>query len=303
MNKKILAAAIGAAMVAPLAAQADMKLSGRVAGELVSADGNINMMDFGNSRLQFDINDDSGFYARYAIDIRMGRLQSEISANDGKMRTNRDQYVGIKGGFGAIQAGRVAGAVKNIEGDPFIGTFLEYRNAFVKGGAWGSSSFINNMIEYNNKFGDMGLKVQYDGMDGSADKGSYGASVKAKLAGANIFLGANKRESTAEGYYKLGGNMKFGDFKVGLIYENDEANPGDEASYVLGVGFNMGGGLIDVSYTDKGADRTAAGYRVGWYKKQSKKAHWWLGYTQNGSLAAGQAGDTASFGGGVRVDI
>ena len=292
MNKKILAAAIGAAMIAPLAAQADMKLSGRVAGELVSLDGIIQFADFGNSRLQFDISDDSGFYARYAADIRLGRTG---------FGEDRDQYVGIKGGFGAIQAGRLAGAVKNIEGDPFIATFLEYRNAFVKGGSLGSSSFINNLLEYNNKFGDASVKLQYNPVDNTvdADGGSYGASIKAKLAGANVFAGLNSDESSGNSYYKLGGDMTFGDITGVLIYESDDAFAGDEASFVVGGRVKMGGGLIDVSYTDKGTLRTAAGYRVGFYKKQSKKAHWWVGYTQNGSGVS----DAAAFGGGVRVDI
>ena len=71
MNKKILAAAIGAAMVVPVAAHADIKVSGRVAADLVSLPSGgssygsgVTFADWGQSRLQFDGSSDSGLYAR-----------------------------------------------------------------------------------------------------------------------------------------------------------------------------------------------------------------------------------------------
>jgi hypothetical protein len=300
MNKKILAAAIGAALVAgPLAAQADLKISGRIAADITSADGGIAMSDSGHSRLQFDASDDSGWYTRAATDLR--------GWFGGGANSGRDVYVGIKGGFGSIQAGRMAGAVKNIEGDPFIATFLEYRNNFVKGGAYGSSSFLGNMLQYANKFGDASIKIQYNPTDDAiaGPNGDLGASIKAKLAGANVFAGYNNQGNVTDGtYYKLGGDMSFGDIKAKLIYENDNLIVGDEARFVVGAEFKVGGGMVDISYADKGNDRTAAAYRIGFMKKASKKARWWVGYTQNGSnKTPGVVGDTATFGGGARVDF
>jgi hypothetical protein len=299
MNKKILSAAIGAALVAgPLAAQADLKISGRLAADITSADGGIAMSDSGHSRLQLDASDDSGWYNRVAMDLR--------PIFGGGSATGRDFYVGFKGGFGSIQAGRMAGAVKNIEGDPFIATFMEYRNNFVKGGAYGSSSFIGNMLQYANKFGDASIKLQYNPTDDAiaGPNGDLGASIKAKLAGANVFAGYNNEGNSGNTYYKLGGDMSFGDIKAKLIYENDGAIVGDEASFVVGAELKLAGGMVDVSYSDKGNLRSAAAYRIGYMKKASKKARWWVGYTQNGSnKTPGVVGDTATFGGGARVDF
>lgn len=300
MNKKILSAAIGAALVAgPLAAQADLKISGRLAADITSADGGIAMSDSGHSRLQLDASDDSGWYNRVAMDLR--------PIFGGGSATGRDFYVGFKGGFGSIQAGRMAGAVKNIEGDPFIATFMEYRNNFVKGGAYGSSSFIGNMLQYANKFGDASIKIQYNPTDDAiaGPNGDLGASIKAKLAGANVFAGYNNEGNVTNGsYYKLGGDMTFGDIKAKLIYENDGLITGDEASFVVGAELKLAGGMLDVSYSDKGNLRSAAAYRIGYMKKASKKARWWVGYTQNGSnKTPGVVGDTATFGGGARVDF
>ena len=44
MNKKVIAMAVTAALAAPLAAQADLKVSGRVAADLVNA----NSQNFGD---------------------------------------------------------------------------------------------------------------------------------------------------------------------------------------------------------------------------------------------------------------
>ena len=299
MNKKVLAAAIAAAMVAPVA-QADLKISGRVAMELVSEDGAILAKDYGNQRLQMDWADESGFMGRIALDMR----QSKFTAPGSEFR---DYHTGYKGGFGTLMAGRLAGAGKNIEGDMYVGTFLELRNAFVKGGSYGSSSFINNMIEYNNKFGDAVFKLQYDPTENGSTavggkKGDLGASIKAKLAGANVWAAYNNQGDT-DTYWKLGGDMKFGEIKVRAVYENDDGATGDEASWALGADMGFGNdwtGTVD--YSDKGKNRAEAAYRVGVYKKFSKKAHMWVGYTQNGTSSSTTA-DIAAYGVGFRVDI
>ena len=302
MNKKVLAAAIAAAMVAPVA-QADLKISGRVAMELVSEDGNINAADYGNQRLQFDFSDESGFMGRMALDMRQSKFTGYDPTLTAPSATAayRDYYVGYKGSFGGLMAGRLAGAGKNIEGDKYVGTFLELRNAFVKGGKYGSSSFIDNMIEYNNKFGDSVVKLQYNPTDNGGAKGDLGASIKAKLAGAGVFAAYNNQGDTNT-YWKVGGNMKFGEFNTRLVYENDDGQA-EAASWVLGADMGFGNGWTGtVDYSDKGELRTESAYRVGVYKKFSKKAHMWAGYTQNGTSSTTTAA-FAAYGVGFRVDI
>lgn len=296
MNKKILTAAIGAAMVAgPLAAQADYKISGRVAGELLSNDGTIEFKDFGNSRLQFDMKD-GGFFARAAMDIRGLAKGTATSAIIG-----RDVYVGGGGSWGNLRAGRVAGAVKNLEGDPFIATFLEYRNGLIKGGSYGSSSFVNNMIQYDVKFGGNKLILQYDITDNGGKNGDTGISFKGKAGGFGYWAGwNNEANATGEGYWKVGGDWGMDIWKINLAYESDTTASVDTTAFIVGVGIKAGGGLIDFSYGDNGGDGTNAGYRLGWIKKETKKTRWWVGYSQNGSKAAT---DVASWGGGLRVDL
>ncbi len=302
MNKKILTAAIGAAMIAgPLAAQADLKISGRVAGELISNTGpGIVFGDTGNTRLQFDASNDSGGYLRMAMDMRP--LFGPVGAAS---PLGRDAYLGLKGDFGSLQAGTMANVGKNIEGDPFIATFLEMRNNAVKGGSYGSSSFNATMIQYANKIGDAKIKVQYDLTDNGGKKGDLGASVKTKLAGATVFVSYNNEGNVAGGgFYKLGGAMKFGDIKGKFQYESDTTGGVSGTTWVLGAEVGLGdGAMVDVSYSDTGQDGTNAWYRVGYVKKLNKKTRWFVGVTQNGGSKLGTTANTSTYGGGMRVDI
>jgi len=301
MNKKILTAAIGAALVAgPLAAQADYKISGSVSGSLVSQDGVILFQDNGRSRLQFDISDDSGWYGRIARDMRLGR-NAGLSTITSNLPMIRDQYVGLKTSFGSFQFGRMAGAVKNNEADPYITTFLELRNNAVLGGGTGlgSSGFRNNLIQYANKFGDATVKLQYNPVDVTVDpsNGELAASIIGKIAGARVYAGYSNLGNSGSTFYKLGGSMKFGNINAKLHYE-------DFASFTnWNIGGEMGlgnGAAVDVTYADKGRDGTNAYYRLAYMKKASKKSRWWVGYVQNGNKVAANG---ASYGAGARVDL
>ncbi|KPK49723.1 MAG: hypothetical protein AMS22_13270 [Thiotrichales bacterium SG8_50] len=318
-------------MVAPVA-QADLKMSGRVAGSLVSQDGNIQFQDAGNTRLQMDASTDSGFYARMALDMRLGRDSHShtlaTTSNPGTGSTTdpfvtgkstaynslwREQYVGLKGGFGALQFGRMGVTGKNIEGDPFIATFLELRgNAMLGGsgdGQYGSSSFVDNVIEYNNKAGDATFGIQYSpvsnpGAKNTANAGLLAASVKAKLAGAGVWAAYNNLGDNGT-YYKVGGDMSFGDAKVKLAYQSYD--PGTAVTnWNVGAEFKLGAGMVDVTYADKGASGADAFYRVAYMQKAGKQARWWVGYAQNGNngvQGASPGANVATYGAGARVDF
>lgn len=320
MNKKILTAAIGAALLAgPLAAQADIKVSGRVAADLVSlpsgggsVGSGITFADWGQSRLQFDGSSDSGLFARVALDTRALFFQTTSP-----YMVSRDVYLGYKGDWGSLSVGRMGGAVKNLEGDPFIATFLEMRNAAYMGGSFGSSSFTDNNIQYANKFGDWSIKVQYDliddstfpgilswAYDGRNYNGAIAVGVKGKAGPVNIFAGYNNLGNSAAGgtYTKIGGDMSFGQFKVQLGYNDNSLT---DSNFVLSGEMDLGSGqLVDVSYADKGRTRNNAWYRVAYMKKMGKGGDVHLGYESNGGRNGGAGidpGNQGMFGVGVTV--
>jgi hypothetical protein len=318
MNKKILTAAIGAAMVAgPLAAHADIKVSGRVAADLVSlpsggiSGSGITFADWGQSRLQFDGSSDSGLFARAALDTRA--LFFGVTS---PYMTSRDIYMGYKGDWGAISVGRMGTAGKNVEGDPFIATFLELRNNAIAGGPFGSSSFTDNNIQYANKFGDWSLKVQYDIIDDSTfagfasnyegrnSNGAIAAGVKGKAGPVGIWAAYNNIGNYGGSYSKIGGNMKFGQFKVNLGYQAGDDLVG-HSNFILGGEMDLGSGqMIDVTYADKGRDGTHAYYRIAYMKKMGKSGDFHLGYVNNGARNGGayiNPGNQGIFGVGATV--
>jgi hypothetical protein len=305
MNKKVIAMAVAAALSAPLAAQAaDLKISGRVAADLINNTAGTAFADFGQSRLQFDATDDSGWYARYAQDIRLGRLQSEIGSV-GKFRTDREQMVGVKVGGGKLQFGRMGGIIKNIEKDAFIATFLELRNAAVAGGAYGSASFINNNIQYKMKAGGANIGVEYILPDVATvtDTGHYGLAIKGKAGSIGYYLGMNNGDAGTSGatggVTKAGASMAMGGMDLKLGYDAIDDSSDDTNRIHLGVVMKMGGGKLDVTFADKGAVAGAAFYRVAYMSKVSDSVSWHAGVTSNGSGAS--ANDEQNVGAGVIV--
>jgi len=297
MNKKVIAMAVAAALSAPLAAQAaDVKISGRVAADLVSSAGGTEFNDFGQGRLQFDATDDSGWYARYGQDIRLGRSPLTLAED-------REQMVGVKVGGGSLQFGRMGGIVKNIEKDAFIATFLELRNAAVAGGQYGSASFENNLIQYKMKAGAMDVGVEYILPDSATDQGHYGLALTGKAGSMSYYLGMNNGNAataTTGGVTKAGIKMPLGGMNLTVGYDAvDDAASTSKAH--VGVDMKVGGGLLDVTFADKGADNTNSFYRVAYMSKVSDNVSWHAGVTQNGSAAALSAANDQIIGAGVIV--
>lgn len=282
MNKKVIAMAVAAALAAPLAAQAsDLKISGRVAADLINTSAGTAFNDFGQGRLQFDASDESGWYARYGQDIRLGR-------NPVTLAEDREQMVGVKVGGGSLAFGRMGGVVKNIEKDAFIATFLELRNAAVAGGQYGSASFENNLIQYKMKAGAMNVGLEYILPDAATDQGHYGLALTGKAGSMSYYLGMNNGNAAAAttgGVTKAGVKLPLGGMNLAVGY--DAVDDAASTSKIhLGVDMKMGGGLLDVTFADKGADGTNSFYRVAYMSKVSDSVSWHAGLTQNGSGAA-----------------
>lgn len=154
MNKKLLTAAIGAALVAgPMWAQADVKVGGHAQVEYYNTDtsttgaasskGN-GLIDNARGRFWIAVNEDLGgglkALAHYEFSVDTANSgQSEANGNaatayDTTLRTfdqrTREKFVGLAGGFGAFKAGNQHGVYKRMGGvrwDPFNATVLEAR--------------------------------------------------------------------------------------------------------------------------------------------------------------------------------
>ncbi|MDH5184031.1 MAG: porin [Gammaproteobacteria bacterium] len=318
MNKKIISMAVAAALVAPMAAQAaDVTVNGNIAGEIVSNDAGLYMQDNGQSKLVFNVKDaESGWYARYGMDIRLGRLQGEIAgiagaldgdatAKGAKFATDRAAYVGVKMGAGSLQFGRATTVGANIEGDKFSGTFLEMRNNATAGGAYNSASFLNQVIQYRTKMGGTKLGVEYIASDvtsagANPEVGHYAVSLKGKAGSIGYYLGMNNgNTSTGNDYMKVGASMAMGGMNLRLGMDDSPENTAKKtggSKMHLGLDMKMGGGLLDVTFADAGNDNTTSYTRIAYKMKPSKSVTINTGYAINGNSGAGD-----TFGVGVIV--
>ena len=350
MNKKLIAIAVASVMAAPVA-MADIKISGRVAQDLTitdtdgAADDVRGISDSGHTRLQFD-GTVGNAYARIALDERLGRgdhahdtdtpaitaadlplaadtLTSDKTSTDGK--TKRDSYVGYKfGGGTSVQVGRMAGAAKNLEKDPYIATFLETRSTVANsytGGGYGSSSFIDGLAQLKMKAGAANVTVQFGPAENTgSNNGHIGVGVSGKAGAINYWASYNNGSadgnSLAASYpsqsnIKVGGAMKFGKVKVTLNYtsmDKDAAVAAEgtatdsifvDANMGLGNGLSVNAGLATRS-GDIAAD-DAQFIRLAVTKKLSKGVKVYGGYTTTDYDDTSKNADTSEFGVGMLV--
>lgn len=222
-----IAAGIAAVLAMPVSAAmaAEVKFSGRVALDLVIADDDDNtrsLTDNGTARFQIDASQEAGdvvMFGRLALDMR-DRVKSDGQSRFGP--EYRDRFVGIRGALGSVQAGRMAGVLKNVEMDPYITTFLEARNTVaVGGGVYGSQSFVNDLIQYSNTLGGVGITVQYNPTTDDAGNSVNDAAIllTGKVGGADLWAGWNNAADSGNENAKVGARMKLAKVAFTAQYE------------------------------------------------------------------------------------
>ena len=164
MKKNVIALAVAAALAAPLAAQAEVSISGGLQAEVASVSGDASVtglyaqdgMEYGAESggswgfLKFSATEDLGggmkALAMWNAAINVG---DSSSAGFGQ----RDSYVGLTGGFGTVLAGTLSTPYKSstVAWDPFLTTSAQARGAF--GMSTLHNGYISNALAYANKFG------------------------------------------------------------------------------------------------------------------------------------------------------
>lgn len=298
MNKKIIAIAIATAMAAPVA-MADVKVSGMLGGHLTMSDKGASSAavdsakssrefgDAGIARIQFDGTTGKAF-ARMAYDMRPDQGAAGIYDTAGGTEADnlaakpvgfahREAYLGYNLGSSSFSFGRMAGVAKNLEKDPYIATFLQTRNTAAEATTakqYGSSSFVDSVVQYSTKAGGMTVKIQLDPADNtqnSPNEGHVGLSAAGKSGAVGYWISYNTGQASEGGTSashvnaKVGASMKMGTIKLTLNVTNSDDNKGtfgSSTSSALTANFNLGGGLsADVGYAangDKGTWMRAA---------------------------------------------
>lgn len=300
MNKKLLAIAVGATLVAPmLAAQADVKVYGRIYGELASEkngnpatfDGITQDDNQGESRVGVQVTEDLGNglkafgVVEWGFDVN-DNCSTTTSGTSCALFQNRIGYAGISGGFGSVALGTFDGAYKTAGGvgyDPFVATGLQARgNAGMAASAFGQSSYVNPMVEYKSpNFGGFTGQVQYGVAEGTAADGDMLIALKYGAKDWEVVYGYAKDDGTNKKNQKIGGKAKFGNFTVTGQYEATDitastfdGGPGKflyaSLTYQMGNwGLTGALGQYNADAASKDADYLALGARYSFSKNTS----------------------------------
>ena len=339
MNKKIIALAVAAGFAAaPLAAQADMTVYGQAQVEVGSwggdgADGQ-SVQDNARGRIGFKASEDLGgglkSIAKFEFKTDTADGDSATTGNNtGVALTKREAMVGLKGGWGEFQAGRLKSAYKYMGGvkyDAFTATILEARgNGGMSGGTYGHNGFISDSVAYKGKFGGFSLWATYDLDNGggagvtNAD-GSHAMTLGGKFGTKMWEAGlayvtddgnsaAGPKVSAAEhkatkvfGSVTLGGAHTIrGQYEMINLANTDN----DAKNYYLNYDFKFGKNMVDVGYGDYSVDNTSSAdttfMRVALKHKFSKKTSTWVGYRS--SDYNGSANDVTVISVGLRKDF
>jgi len=278
MNKKLLAIAVGAAMVAGSAAtMAAPTVYGKI-------DMSIDSLDNGGSgAVASGAEDNDGIHVS-SNSSRLGVKGSEdvggglsviykyeMSADFGKsgLAGNRNAYMGLKGGFGTVLAGRHDTPYKSIgrKVDLFGESIGDFRS-LTNGGK--HDARLDDAILYKNSFGAVGIALMYVSEDGEKDTGATSYSISFKqgplsLAAAGQTL-ENARAGGAEDAtsMRINGSYNMGAIKINAMFQEDTDSGGTDGNDTeimgLGAAFKSGANTFKFQYavSDGDADDSEA---------------------------------------------
>lgn len=218
MKSKVLVAAVSAAIaLVPAAAFAGVKVGGMAQGEIgywkdtsngVVASQGTNTTDNGAGRLWVSASQKLG-YGLTGLAFDMFKVNTMGNGNFdsspfGTGLNAGEQYVGLRGGFGTIEIGKVASPYKYAGGvtwDAFLYTDLQARgNGGMAGGIFGQNGFMSDSVRYSSpNFSGFKIGVAYSpmnpGVNGAAGSsgmtaqhGDYSAALTWKAMGWDVIV-------------------------------------------------------------------------------------------------------------------
>ena len=275
MNKKLIAAAVVAGLAAPMAAQADVSVYGVAQLELTNYDdgaattGIVLDDKFGQSRVGVRWSEDLGGGLKSLGVFEWGpQIDSHFAGGSNPALDGRIAYIGLKGGWGEVDAGTILQPYKysgGVKYDAFVATAAQARptsaapgaGGGMSGGAFGHGAYFNDAISYKNKFGMATIWLAYSPEkaatigtpSGNGASGDLMASVVVGFNGGEAGL-AYAKDNNASGTTgadgvkntKIFGKYSFGSSTVLAQYEDSKAaTSGNKTKYAfLGYQLKMG---------------------------------------------------------------
>lgn len=289
MKKKLLMAAVGAALVAgPMVAAhaASATLYGHLHMSMDRFDNDVNEEGFmanNSSRFGFKGDEDLGGGLKAIYQVESGVFAAD-EGTGGFGGTLRNTFVGFSGGWGAVKLGRHDTPYKDLgrKLDNFNEQVGDMRNFIGNAGTYDAR--VNNMIRYESpSFGGLNVVVQNSsnasGSDGAGNSSNKDTSLGVNWSAGPLFLGAawNEVANTASNNdttgIRLAGAYTMNDFTFGLFWET--------LSDILGV---------------SGADRDAMGLIASMKMGNNKFKFHWLDADKVDNAATDNGGDMWAIG-------
>ncbi len=320
MKKRLLLAAVSAALISPLAAQAAATVYGNVHLSIDSTSLETSGTDPVTNKDPENLtmnNNTSAIGVKGKEDLGGGmsaifKLEFQIDPSErNKSITDRDQWVGLKGAMGTIKFGTMSNNYKMLGGkiDPMYRTQLEGRGFMdiqtsLHGGAGENGGRSTNTLQYSSpKMGGMKFVFNYTFSGKDDETLGFGLHYKTKTAIAFIdYLDVQSETApfgNSETAFKIGGSYKMGAVTLGLQYESvEDVNLVKNVSPSDGTIGNVGSDVIfaSMNYTmnpnnniaftlgDNGTDDV--GYALMYNHKMSKRTNVYTGYGDNASMKA-----------------
>jgi len=300
MKKRFLVAAMAAAMVSPIAANAAATVYGNVHLSIDDYDSANDLnMNSNTSSVGVKGKEDlgGGVSAIYQVEFQID--PSERYANSGTTSTSafvdRDQWVGLKSAMGTVKIGTMSSNYKQMGGkiDPMYRTqlegrgFLRTQSNVLHSGAGESRGRMTNTVMYSSpKMG--GLQAVFNTTVSGNNDETIGLGIRYVQKGIMAYFDyidtSAMQVANADAAMKIGGKFKMDALVVGAQYEmledtgaNDRANDDIfflSADYQLNDADN-----VAFTYGDNGAED--AGYALMYNHNLSKRTNVYVGYGDN----------------------
>lgn len=239
------------------------------------------------------------------------KLEFEVAPDERNTNiTDRDQFVGLKGGMGTVKFGTMSSNYKQTGGkiDPLYRTpiegrgFLSTQSPTLHGGAGINRGRQTNTVQYESpKMGGMQAVVNTT-VSGSNDE-TNGLGVRYETKDIYVFVdwidgqtGTAGLNGVTEAATKIGGMYTGDGFTVSYQHESAEDRTGNDYDFLAGT-FNIdSNNVIAASWgqaSAKAANSDTDGIAVAYVHVLSKQTNVYVGYGKLGQDAANDVKATA----------
>ncbi|VAW75071.1 hypothetical protein MNBD_GAMMA12-766 [hydrothermal vent metagenome] len=314
MNKKLLVVAVGSALAMPIAVNAKVVVYGHAQVEVGNIDNGTTDNNFSRDAARGRI----GFKASEKLGngmIAFAKFEFRTDTSDGQVGSGllgaREQVVGLKGGFGTIELGRLKQPYKYLGGvlyDPFVATTLEARGNGAQSldelgnQAFGHSAFLSNSIAWKSRnFNGLSIwaliSIDEEDTTASGSDGDYSIGIQYKSGPLELGVVTISNDDTSSDAVKFFGQYKWGNHKFSGSFETLDLGASDTTVYFAGYQLRSGNNVFvaQLGSTDPDVGVETDYYAIGMIHNLSKKTRLFGGF-RNTDIDGGVETDVISLG-------